>query len=198
MISAVVLAAGKSRRMCEQKLLLPLGEGTVISCIVDEVLAGPVDEVLVVVGNDREGIEQALAGRRVKFVDNPDADGDMLSSVRCGLTALGQSEGILVVLGDQPGISRHVVTELIRTFGGAGGQIIVPTFQGKRGHPLLFSVSYREEILRSFDEVGLRGLLQAHPEAVREVEVCSAEVLENMNLPDDYRRILGTYPKDHE
>lgn len=189
MISAMVLAAGKSTRMGRQKLLLPIGEGTVISQIVDEVLASPVDDVLVVVRGDREAIEQALEGRTVRFVENPDIDGDMLSSVRCGLKAMGQPDGILVVLGDQPRISRHVVAALIRALGDDGDRIVVPVYQGKRGHPLLFSAAYRQEILESYDGVGLRGLMMAHADSVCEVEVDSPAVLENMNVPPDYERI---------
>lgn len=190
MISAIVLAAGKSQRMGKQKLLLPLGDRAVIARVVDEVLASPVDEVLVVVRNNREGIEQALAGRRVQFVENPDADGDMLSSVRCGLRAIWQTDAVLVVLGDQPGISCHVVAEMVQNLKGDADQIIVPAFRGKLGHPLLFSASYRQEILDAFDDQGLRGLVQAHSESMLEVEVSSPEILEDMDLPSDYRRIL--------
>lgn len=189
MISAIVLAAGKSTRMGRQKLLLPIGEGTVISQIVDEVLASPVAEVFVVVRGDREAIEQALEGRTVRFVENPHKDGDMLSSVRCGLKAMGQPDGVLVVLGDQPQISRHVVTALIRAFGDDGDRIVVPVHQGKRGHPLLFSAVYHQEILESYDGVGLRGLMKAHADSVCEVEVDSPAVLENMNVPADYERV---------
>ncbi len=192
MITAIVLAAGRSRRMGRQKLLLPLGDGTVISRIVDEILASPVDEVLVVVGQDRDGIERALDGRPVRTVDNPDTEGDMLSSVRCGLLAAGQTDAVLAVLGDQPGITRHLVAHLVSAFDSQADRIVVPTFEGKRGHPLLFSASYRQEILESFGDSGLRGLLGAHPQAICELAVPSPEILENMNLPQDYRRLAGT------
>jgi molybdenum cofactor cytidylyltransferase len=194
MISAIVLAAGRSERMGEQKLLLPLGGKAVITRVVDEVLAGSVSEVLVVTGQDRPGIEQALEGRRVQFVVNPDARGDMLSSVRCGLRAVSrQADSVLVALGDQPGISRDVMAKLVQAFEGGAGRIVVPTYQGKRGHPLLLSTGYRDEILRSFDQVGLRGLLQAHLDDVFELDVSDPEVLDDMDLPSDYQRICRAY-----
>ena len=191
MISAIVLAAGRSRRMGAQKLLLPLDGQPVITRVVDEVLGSPVDEVLVVVGSDANRVKQALEGRRVRLVVNPRAEGDMLSSVRCGLMAVPeQCTAALVVLGDQPGISAAVVAELARAFRTGNRGIVVPTFDGKRGHPLLFSAGYRNEVLTRYDELGLRGLLHAHPDDVSEIQVSTPEVIEDMDLPEDYQRMI--------
>ena len=87
MICAIVLAAGCSRRMGSQKLLLPFAGKTVIAHIVDEVRSSPVSEILVVLGKDNEAVTAALAGRTWIAVVNPEPEGDMLSSVRCGLRA---------------------------------------------------------------------------------------------------------------
>lgn len=197
MIVAIVLAAGRSERMGAQKLLLPLEGMPLIARVVDEVLASPVDEVLVVVGQDRDAIEHALRGRPVKLVVNPHAGGDMLSSVRQGLRSIaGDARAALVVLGDQPGISRAVVAELILALDRRGGGIAVPTFQGKRGHPLLLAASYGDEILGSYDGVGLRGLLRVHHADVVEVPLASPEVLEDVDVPEDYRRICDARRAD--
>ena len=194
MISAIVLAAGRSRRMGAQKLLLPLGGQPVIARIVDELLGGPVDEVIVVIGQDGQRIRQVLAGRRVHPVVNPDTEGDMLSSVRCGLRAMPrQCHAALVVLGDQPEISRAVVAELVRALRAGSRGIVVPTFQGRRGHPLLFSANYRNEILNHYDDVGLRGLLQAHANDVAEIEVSTPEVVEDMDRAEDYQRMKSRF-----
>ena len=140
MIYAMVLAAGRSRRMGAQKLLLPLGDRPVIARIVDEVLSSPVDRVFVIVGPDGNGIAEALAGQCVDFVTNPDAEGEMLSSVRCGLRAMPEDcTAVLVVLGDQPGITADVVAMLVQAFQTSGRGIVVPIYGGRRGHPLLLS-----------------------------------------------------------
>jgi len=82
----------------------------------------------------------------------------MLYSVRCGLTAVPeQSEAVLVALGDQPGITAGVVAELIASFHATGRAIVVPTYKGRRGHPLLFATHYRSEILTRYEGRGLRG-----------------------------------------
>jgi molybdenum cofactor cytidylyltransferase len=193
MINAVVLAAGQSRRMGAQKLLLPLGGRPVIAHIVDEVLRGPVDRVLVIVGPGGKEVVEAITDRRVSIVTNQSHDGDMLSSVRCGLRAIPDEGAVLVALGDQPGITSDVIALVVRTFFESGRGIVVPTYNGRRGHPLLFSLRYREEILRCYGDVGLRGLLAAHPEDVCEVDAAHPGVLEDMDLPEDYDRAVSAY-----
>jgi len=189
MICALVLAAGRARRMGAQKLLLPIGDRPAIARIVDEVLAGPVAEVVVVVGTDGGRIADALAGRRVTLVANPDPAGEMLSSVRCGLRAMPEAcTAALVVLGDQPSLTAGLVAALAGAHRATGRGLVVPTYRGRRGHPLLVAMRYREEVLRGYDDVGLRGLLRAHPQDVGEVETGVPGVVEDMDVPDDYRR----------
>lgn len=191
MIAAIVLAAGRSRRMGTQKVLLPFGGGTVISHIADEVLRSRLDRLVVVAGQDAAAIAQALADRPVGVVANPDPEGDMLSSVRCGLLALPpDAEGVLLALGDQPAITAVLVDRLVGALRESGSGIVVPAYGGRRGHPLLFSGVYRAELLSRHDDVGLRGLLQAHPKDVREVPVADAWVLADMDVPADYQREL--------
>ena len=192
MICAIVLAAGESRRMGAPKLLLPFGGGTVISHIVDQLLLSAVSETYVVVGREGDRIAEALAGRPVRVVANPGYEGGMLSSVRCGLGALPQPcEAVLVALGDQPAITRELVDRMIHAFERAGKGILVPCFQGKRGHPVLIAARYRDEILAGYDSAGLRGLLRAHPEDVSELNVETSAVLSDMDYPEDYRREIA-------
>jgi molybdenum cofactor cytidylyltransferase len=194
MICSIVLAAGRSRRMGAQKLLLPLGDQTVIARIVDEVLLSPVDRIFVVVGPDGARIAEALAGRRVEFVTNPDPEAEMLSSVRCGLRAMPEDcDAVLAVLGDQPGVTADVIAAIVQAYNTSGRGIVIPTHNGRRGHPLLFSMLYRDEILTRHDDVGLRGLLHAHPEDVCELEFSTPNVIDDMDLPEDYERETKRY-----
>jgi molybdenum cofactor cytidylyltransferase len=206
-ICAVILAAGQSRRMGAQKLLLPFDGRTVIGRIAGEILRSPVARTFVVVGADGARVAAALetglvsrkGGRsrgspkgRLSFVTNPDPDGDMLSSVRCGLRALPAGcEAVLVALGDQPSITAELVARIVHAFHASGHGIIVPVYGGKRGHPLLFSARYSREVLTRYDDLGLRGLLHAHPEDVFELPADSASVLSDMDYPQDYLRELG-------
>jgi molybdenum cofactor cytidylyltransferase len=193
MICAVVLAAGRSRRMGVQKLLLPFGGKTVISHIVDQLLASAVDRVFVVTGHEPERISGELSDRSVSIVHNTDYESGMLSSVRSGLRALPeQCEAVLVAIGDQPSIPTELVDSMVRSFASTEKNILVPCFEGRRGHPVLFACQYREEILTHYDDIGLRGLLHAHPDDVFELGVSTSSVLSDMDYPDDYRRELET------
>lgn len=219
MICAIVLAAGRSSRMGVQKLLLPFGPPprrasgdagaggkTVILRIVDQLLASTVDKVFVVTGHEPERITKELSGKSVSIVHNTDYDSGMLSSVRCGLRALPERcRVVLVAIGDQPSISTELVDLMIRSFSATEKKILVPCYEGKRGHPLLFSALYHDEILTRYDDVGLRGLLHAHPDEVFELTVSTSSVLSDMDYPDDYQRELtavnenGSTPSDpHE
>jgi molybdenum cofactor cytidylyltransferase len=188
MIAAIILAAGQSRRMGTQKLLLPIQGQPMIAHITDQVLRSAVEHTIIVISADSR-IPAALAGRNVHFTVNPDPTGDMLSSIRCGLRALpADCDAVLLVLGDQPGISPEIINPLIAAFGQTLHTIVVPTFSGQRGHPLLFSICHREEILARFDDEGLRGLLRAHADQLREFPLPHAEILTDIDRPEDYER----------
>lgn len=192
MISAIVLAAGKSQRMGVQKLLLPFGSKTVITHIVDQLTASSVDEVHVVVGCQGKRVSQELSDKKVSIVDNPDYETGMLSSIRCGLRAMNRkSETVLVALGDQPSVTTKLIDRILQTFATTDKQILVPLYNNRRGHPLIFSSVYCDEILTHYDDVGLRGLLHAHKEDICELPVTESGVLSDMDYPEDYKRELS-------
>jgi molybdenum cofactor cytidylyltransferase len=188
----IILAAGNSRRMGTQKLLLPVAGQPAIACVVHAVAASAgIDRIIVVTGRDGPALLDALTRHELHFAENPDRDGDMLSSVRCGLRALPAAcTSILVVLGDQPGLTPALIASLVSAQRDRGASIVVPVAADRRGHPILLSVRHREEILAQFDGTGLRGLLAAHPDDVLEVPVpVEAGLLEDMDTPEDYARI---------
>lgn len=192
MIGAVVLAAGESRRMGAQKLLLPFGGKTVIAHIVDRLLDGPISGVHVVVGRDAALIAMTLAPRPVMIVPNPDYQTGMLSSVRAGLRALPNScEAALIALGDQPALASAWIDQIVQAFHRFQPGILVPSFQGRRGHPILIARPFFPKILAHYDDVGLRGLLQAHPESILELDLPDPAILSDMDYPEDYRRELA-------
>jgi len=180
-----------------QKLLLPFGSKTVITHIVDQLTASSVDEVHVVVGCQGKRVSRELSGRPVSIVNNSNYKSGMLSSVRCGLGAMPkQCHAVLVVLGDQPSVTTKLIDQMLQTFASAEKQILVPLYQGKRGHPIVFSAAYRKEILTHYDSVGLRGLLYAHKEDIFELPVKTSGVLSDMDYPEDYQRELALLEKN--
>ena len=192
MICAIVLAAGESRRMGSQKLLLPFGATTVIGRVVDQLLQSVIDKIFVVTGHNADKIAEELSARAVAIVDNPDYPSGMLSSVRCGLRALPREcHGVMVALGDQPSITTNLIDDIIQACEANPKGIVVPVFQNRRGHPILFDAVYRDEILVRYDDVGLHGLLHAHPDDVLELAASDPSVLSDMDCPEDYQRELA-------
>lgn len=192
MICAVVLAAGLSSRMGTQKLLLPFGGKTVIGHIVDRILTSTIDEVHVVVGHQSDRISAELSGRPVFIANNPDYKSGMLLSVRCGLRSLPDTcRAVMVILGDQPSITTELINQMLQSFAATKKNILVPLYEGRRGHPVLFSRQYHDEIMIHYNDMGLRGLLHNHPEEVFELTVSTDSVLCDMDYPEDYRRELG-------
>ena len=192
MICAVVLAAGRSRRMGPgvQKLLLPFAGSTVIGHVVGQVLAAPVERAIVVTGRDgRVAAAASAAGPGVTVVVNEKVDDDMLGSARCGLRALPAGcDAVLLVPGDQPSITACLVRRVIGAYAARGHGIVVPAYKGRRGHPLLFATGYAPEVLGGYDGVGVRGLLRSHPDDVFELDVPDPGVVDDVDLPGDYDR----------
>ncbi len=97
----------------------------------------------------------------------------------------------MVVLGDQPSITTELIDQMLQSFAATEKSVLVPLYKGKRGHPILFSSLYRNEILTQYGDVGLRGLLHSHSDDIFELTVSTAGVLCDMDYPEDYRRELG-------
>jgi molybdenum cofactor cytidylyltransferase len=185
--------------MGAQKLLLPYRGQPLIAHVVDELVGSSVDQVIVVVGKEGRSIVEATAGRPVRIVTNANSDSEMLHSVRCGLSAIpDEADAAMVALGDQPGITSELVTKLVQSFQATPRGIVVPTYKGQRGHPLLFAMRYRREILTSHEGRGLRGLLETHPQDVFEWEAATVGVLEDIDLPQDYARAISRVSKQRD
>jgi molybdenum cofactor cytidylyltransferase len=190
MISAVLLAAGESRRMGDFKQLLNFGGKTFVACCVDNLLASRADEVIVVTGHRDEDIRQSLKDRQVIFAHNSDYRSGMSSSVKRGVeTVSKQSRACLIALADQPQIGADVINRVIGAYEKSRPLIVVPTYEGRNGHPVLLDLKLREEILAMDEAQGLRQVVHAHPDATLRVEVSSDAVLVDFDLPEDYERI---------
>ena len=191
MISAVILAAGESRRMGEQnKLLLPIGGEVLILKFVKSVCASDVDDVLVVVGHEAEKIKDILQGQPVRFVANPSYLVGMTTSIQSGVRAVSpESDGLLICLSDMPFAETSDFNCLIHAFNDfrlpESSLIVVPVFQEKRGNPVLFSREFREKILQHKGE-GCRGILQEYPQCVMEVTMENDNVFRDVDTPEDY------------
>lgn len=191
MICAIILAAGESKRMGAPKQLLPFGKSTIIETVVKQISQSKVDHIIVVLGHAWEQIAAKLASLPVEITINPHYQKGMLSSVQWGLKTIEnqkQYKAVLIALADQPAIPTSVINRLIQAFHRRGKGIALPVYQGERGHPVLIDLKYRQEIMELQNTIGLRGLMQAHPDDVLEVSVNTDSILRDIDDLQTYQR----------
>ena len=193
-VAGIILAAGMSTRMGQLKQLLPLGGRAAIEWIA-EVVSSRLDEVVVVLGHRAEEIAPVLAAYPVRWVVNADYQTGMLSSVQCAVRTVDTEADYLICLGDQPRLSGAVVEQVLQARTQVSAGIIIPTANGKRGHPVLIRNAYRAEILELSIDVGLNAVTRGHPEDTCELSVAENAILTDMDTPADYQRELAHWPE---
>jgi molybdenum cofactor cytidylyltransferase len=195
--AALVLAAGQSRRMGgPNKLLLEVAGKQMVRHVVEAALASRADPVVVVVGHQQHEVRQALRGLKVRFAPNPDYEGGLSTSLRAGLAALAPDvTGAVVCLGDMPRVSAGLIDRLIAAFDPVEGRsIVVPTWHGKRGNPVLWSRAFFAEMQIVAGDVGARHLIGEHAGAVVEVEAESDGTLIDIDTPEALTAYAETGP----
>jgi molybdenum cofactor cytidylyltransferase len=187
-VCAVVLAAGRSRRMAPlNKLLVTDTKGLpIIARVVDNVLASHARPVIVVTGHERERIEEALAGRPVLFAHAEDYGDGLSASLKAGLRAVPpEAEGVLVCLGDMPLVSAEMFNRLMAAFDPEESRAIVqPTYRGKQGNPMLWSREFLGAMLAISGDIGARHLAAKHADRLVEVEMANDAVLRDFDTTE--------------
>src|SRR5215469_768373 len=194
MITAIVPAAGMSTRMGQNKLFLPFQGKPLIGHAVDTLLASAVAEVIVVLGHDAGKLRERLAGKQVRFVDNPSYREGLSTSIRAGINAVSaQAVGIMIYLADQPLLEPDEVNLLIRAFAEARNahkNIVVPVYHGQRGNPVIVDVSYKEAILDVVGETGCRRVIKRNPDRVLVVEMETDHAIRDVDTMEEYERLV--------
>ncbi|MFO0809160.1 MAG: nucleotidyltransferase family protein [Gemmataceae bacterium] len=190
MIAAVVPAAGKSARMGRPKLTLPLGNTTVIERVITALRVGGVDRVLVVVGPHVPELAPLATAAGADVYELPHATADMRATVEAGLTWLsdrGPPDAWLLCPADHPTLDAAAVRALIAAWRGEG--VLVPTFDGRRGHPVLVAWSLVAGLRAMPAGQGIDAYLRRFAADTLEVPVTNAGVVRDMNTPGDYERL---------
>lgn len=195
MIAAIIPAAGLSSRMGGQviKPLLPWRHHTVIEEIITTLLTAGLSQIVVVTGHQHQALEAALASCPVRCLFNPNyASGEMLSSLQVGLQALPAGcSGALVALADQPQMQVSVVQKMLKAFAESDNQaIVIPSYQMRRGHPVVLPRRLWAEVLALPQGATLRAVLQAHVDEIRYVVVDTPTVLADLDTPQQYEQAL--------
>ncbi|WP_051688082.1 nucleotidyltransferase family protein [Desulfofalx alkaliphila] len=188
MISAVVLAAGMSRRMGEPKLLLKLGDKTIIEHVIQNVVQANVNEVILVLGHKGEAIKGVLSGYRLKYIYNPRYTEGQGTSVSAGVSAVNpRSKGIIFLLGDQPLITASHINQLIDKFNGSDAVIVRPT---GAGNPTIFNSCLKNELLNLSGDVGGRQVVEKYKNHVLTVPIYNGHQSIDIDTQQDYLKVL--------
>lgn len=194
-IAALVLAAGRSRRMAPlNKLLVADDAGLpMVTRVVENVLASRARPIIVVTGHERERVEQALGGRPVQVAQAEGYAEGLSASLKAGLAALPEDvEGVVVCLGDMPLVTGAMIDRLMANFDPEEGRaIVMPTFRGKQGNPMLWSREFLPEMMQITGDVGARHLAGKHADRVVEVEMADDAVLRDFDTTDALKQAPG-------
>jgi molybdenum cofactor cytidylyltransferase len=197
-IAAIVLGAGRSSRMGgPNKLLAEIAGRPLARIVVEEALASRARPVIVVTGHQRERIEAALGGLPLKFVHNPRYADGLGTSLRAGIAALpAEVDGAIVCLGDMPQVDAALIDRLIGAIDPDKGALIaVPTIDGKRGNPVVWSRRFFPELMAVEGDVGARYLIGRYPEAVVEVPVTGSATFADIDTPEALRSVKAELEK---
>ena len=195
-VAALVMAAGKSSRMGQFKLLMPVDGAPMIARTVDALLASSVTDVIVVTGREADGVRAALGERPVRIAHNPDFEQGLSTSLKIGLAALPtDADAFIVALGDMPKVRPEDIDRLIAAYDPDEGRLVcVPTFEGKTGNPILWDRRFLDAMMTLKGDAGARSLLLRHGEDVVETPVTGAGVLIDVDTPEALAALAGRAP----
>ena len=199
MISALILAAGESRRMGKQnKLLLPVGDEALLVKLVTSVCDSDVGQVLVVIGHEAKKIRRELNELPLNFVYNPNFSEGMTTSIKYGVKAVShECDGLLICLGDMPFINTSDINKLIHAYvkNRIKGKdlIVVPVFKRQRGNPVLFSIEFRNDILEHKKESGCKEVIMKNSDSVMEIEMDDEKMLLDVDTMEDYQSVSDLF-----
>jgi molybdenum cofactor cytidylyltransferase len=192
MLAAAILSAGESRRMGTPKALLPYRGSTFLEHLIEVTRHPRVGVLRIVLGAGAEVIRDTLRLEEASVVINDEWEKGQLSSIQAAVRSLSAAgtEGMILCPVDHPLVSASLVARLIEEFDSSGKLVVLPTYQGRRGHPLIFRASLYDELLEASAEVGARQVVWAHQEEVLEVATDEEGIILNLNDPETLRKAL--------
>lgn len=190
---AIVLAAGMSTRMGTQKLLLPFDGKTIVEKVVENILNSGIGNVVVVLGANSVEITEVLKSWPVQTIRNENFREGMHTSVISGVNVLPENaKAVVIFLGDQPFIPENVSVKVVEAWNNSGKGIVIPLFNGKRGHPPLYDLKFRQEIINLDPSIGLRSVAQKFQDEILEVETFCPEIVRDIDTREDYLKTIKT------
>jgi len=192
MIIGIILSAGESKRMGTPKQLLPWGKTIILQHVIENAQASRLDNILLVLGSHADEIAAKInVSAKTGIVINHDYKEGMSSSVKCGVThAPSEADAYMLLLGDQPFITTEIINKVLASYKQCKQCIVIPVYNGKHGHPVIFDAEYKQELLAIGDK-GAKVVTAKHANKIMEVTVDAPEVLTDIDTPQDYQQAIG-------
>ena len=187
MISAILLAAGQSKRMKgTNKLAKEIKGLPMIKRVVKNILSSPIDELIIVLGHQKEIIKEIIdEDKKIKFIFNKNFETGIASSIKTGLNRLSKkSSAFFICLGDMPMVDKNIYKTLIESKNNK--EIIIPNYNGKQGNPVLFSISMKEKIMTIQGDVGAKKILELNKNKILNIETNDKGVSTDFNTEDNF------------
>ena len=190
MIAGLILAAGESSRMGTPKATLAYRGRTFLEAIVETLREGGLERILVVLGHQAAEIQPRVHSAQV--VINPDYRSGQTSSLQAGLRALiaDDTEAVLLCLVDHPAVSTETVRMMASAFRECAAPVVIPTYHGRRGHPVLIGRHLFEELLALTAGAGADSVVRKYRPVTKFVEVEDEGVITDVDDPESYRRLI--------
>jgi len=186
-IAVIVLAAGVSSRMGKPKQTLPISGKPMLERVINVYRRPGVSPIVVVLGAHAARVRRSVILYGVSVVYNRRYLDGMSGSLRLGLKAAEKAEAVIVALADQPFLSPDTVNAMIETYKRTGGPVVIPSYRGKRGNPVLFDRSLFPEIRRIRGDRGAKSVVNRHRDILQEVAVDDRGILVDIDTPSDYQ-----------
>ena len=190
MISAILLAAGQSKRMNgENKLTKEIQGIPLIKLSVKNILASSINELIIVLGHQKEIIEKLIdKNKKIKFVFNKNFENGMASSIKTGLNNLSEkTEAFFICLADMPMVNHDIYNRLIKSKDNK--EIIVPTYKGQQGNPVLFDKSMKEKVLDIKGDVGAKKILELNKDKILNLEINDQSITKGFDTQDNFNSL---------
>ena len=178
--------------MGEPKQLLPFGNSTIIETAIGNMLGSTLDEVIVIIGHESERVRRKIQNKPVKVLFNPDYQEGMLTSAQCGVQALPEwADAFALMLVDQPFITPDLINRVVDAYNGTDKGIALPSYNYRRGHPVIFNRRYASDILAlKAESDGIRSLFRKNADDIHYVIVDTNRVLKDIDYRKDYEEAL--------
>ena len=191
MIAGLILAAGESRRMGRDKALLTYRRRTFLDTIIGNLRGAGVENITVVLGHHAELIRRAVNLATVRVVVNPDYLRGQTSSLQVGLAALAAEgpDAVVLCLVDHPAVRAELVAKLAERFQATRAPVLIPTYRGERGHPVVINQSLFPELLALPSGRPANTIIRKYRDATEFVEVTDRGILLDVDEPETYERM---------